>query len=173
MRSYPSALMLSDTSHFIDPETPPIQSDDDLNSRLTQMNLSVLGGFLREILKDRQKTLKLSTSIVAVHLKSLQRFYADLPIDFCLQPPRAGTTSRLTNGSSDRQKTSILNIHSLYFGTVCYLLQPSLVEALQAAKEDQSVTHFSLCINSAKELIQLCQEIFDSGYSLSGSFMAL
>jgi hypothetical protein len=28
-------------------------------------------------------------------------------------------------------------------------------------------------VNSAKELIELCQEIVDSGYSLSGSFMAL
>lgn len=172
------------------------------------MNLSVLGGFLREILKDRQKTLKLSTSIVAVHLKSLQQFYADLPIDFCLQPPRAGITSRLTNGSSDRQKTSIVGpqllLPHIYRTDVrivkytfvvlrnCLLSSTTFFSRSLASRERGSIsdTLFSLVvirpihllftigsqthsINSAKELIQLCQEIFDSGYSLSGSFMAL
>jgi hypothetical protein len=72
------------------------------------MNLNVLGRFLREILEDRLKTPKLSSSIVSAHLKSLEKFYADLPIYFCLQPRTAGNSSRLLEGSSDRQKTSIV-----------------------------------------------------------------
>ena len=170
------------------------------------MNLSVLGRFLREILNDRLKTPKLSTSIVAAHLKSLQRFYADF--DFCLQPPRAGTTSRLAKGSSDRQKTSVVgsqlllpHIHRTDVRIVkytfvvlrnCLRSSTTFFSRSLANHERGSIrdTLFSLVgihpvplffttgsqthsINSAKELIQLCYEIVDSGYSLSGSFIAL
>ncbi|KAL2070422.1 hypothetical protein VTL71DRAFT_13448 [Oculimacula yallundae] len=157
---------------FIGPWVISAVSDEDANSRLAQMHLYTLGGFISEIHKDQVGISRLSTALVLLHLQHLDRFRSNLPLYFCFEAVNA---SDMLNGLDDRQKASILHIHCLYLGIVSELLSPFLVDSFQTSSPHGTASdqYASRCVESAGDLINLCKSIYDSGYSLAASFVPL
>jgi len=77
--------------------------------------------------------------------------------------------------ASFRQKTAILNVQSLFLGTICVLLQPALMTVLQdtsCSSENELIPSARRCVLSATVLVRLCDEIASSEYPLSASWIA-
>jgi hypothetical protein len=97
------------------------------------MSFNAAGNILREIMKDRQTCLKSSPIILySTHLKALDSWYAELPIYLCLRAPTSGRIGTVDPESNERQMTAIFNVHALFLGIVCELLQPALGAIMHA-----------------------------------------
>ncbi|KAN0102014.1 hypothetical protein V8E51_012524 [Hyaloscypha variabilis] len=140
------------------------------------MSITALSNDLREILNDRRDSANQPSSLLyQAHLEALNSRHAELPIYTSLQTPSL-EDSRMVNPEADyRQKTTILNVQSLFLGTVCVLLQPALMAILQdpsSSSENKLIIYARRCVLSATVLIRLYDEIAGSEYPLSASWIA-
>ncbi|KAE8448972.1 hypothetical protein EG329_008768 [Mollisiaceae sp. DMI_Dod_QoI] len=181
LNGHDTKFRISETRYLINMMEPPLISEEYLNSRLTQMNLGMLSSMLKEVLRDGTRSETSSLSLISVHLNSLSRFHSELPIYFCLRPNSAGVgepaSSRLVDGAKPRQKSSILNIHVLYLGIKCQLLQSALIGLLHdpptVNQNSTMMEYANQCVEAAKAIIDLCKDIRDSGYELKGHWIVL
>jgi len=180
LRDNRTSSRLPETEYLINMMEPPLLSEECLNSRLTQMNMSALSSLLKEVLQDgiRSETSTTSYSVINIHLQSLQRFHSELPIYFCLRPTLESEkpgSSHLVDGANARQKASILNVHVLHLGIKCQLLQPALIQLLQHTKtETLALIDFaSQCVESAREIVEICREVVGSGFEVKGHWVVL
>jgi len=167
---------LSEPSYFLDVEQPPLLSIDCYNGRFVQMSIGAISNILQEIIKDRRdSTKKPSALLYKTHLKALDSWHAELPQYLCLQTPSSEDTRMVHPEASYKQKTAILNVQSLFLGTVCELLQPALMVVLQdpaSSVDNELQVYARRCVQSATVLIRLCDEIVTSNYPLSASWIA-
>ncbi|CZR59466.1 uncharacterized protein PAC_09358 [Phialocephala subalpina] len=179
LNSCKSKLSITDTEYMINIMEPPLLYEESLNSRLTQMNMSVLSSLLKEVLRDSARCHPAITSppLLKVHLRSLSKFYSDLPICFCLQPSIQESGSRLVDGANDRQIASILNIHVFYLGIQCQLLYPALISLVHDSQigggSSAMIDYASQCVESAKAVVELCGDVSNSGFQLKGHWIVL
>ncbi|KAE9380309.1 hypothetical protein N431DRAFT_498175 [Stipitochalara longipes BDJ] len=140
------------------------------------MSIAALSNHLREILNDRRDSTNQPSSLLyRAHLQALDSWHTELPLYTCLQTP-SFEDSRMVNPEANfRQKTAILNVQSLFLGTVCVLLQPALMAVLHdssPSSEKELIVYARRCISSATILIRLCDEIMESGYPFQASWIS-
>ncbi|KAF8855949.1 hypothetical protein BDZ45DRAFT_745954 [Acephala macrosclerotiorum] len=176
LTSHTSKIVIAETEYMINMMEPPLFYEECLNSRLTQMNMRVLSSLLKEVLRDSARSQPAITSppLLKVHLRSLSRFYSELPIYFCLQPYIEGSSSRLVDGANERQKASIA---MLYLGIKCQLLHPALVSLIRDSQMEVGssaiIDYANQCVESAKMIVAICEDVSNSGFQLKGHWIVL
>lgn len=168
---------MSRSRYLVNVMEPPLISYECLQSRATQLSMDVLGNFLGEIMWESTRNIR-SPSLLSVHLGSLRDFHAKLPIDLCLRPSnKTESSSWLFGGTNCRHKASILSIHTLHLGIKGKLLQTDLLQLCddpQTSDGMQSTTGYGgQCIDSAKMIIEICDDVSRSGLLLRGHWIAL
>ncbi|PMD27674.1 hypothetical protein NA56DRAFT_696690 [Hyaloscypha hepaticicola] len=167
---------LSDNSRFMNIEQPPLLSVHCRNGRLVQMSIAALSNRLREILNDRGDFANHPSPLLyKAHLQALDSWRTELPVYTCLRTPNVEDSRMISPNASYGQKTAILNVQSLFLGTVCVLLQPALMAVLQdksSSDETELIPYARRCVLSATILIRVCDEIVESRYPFSASWIA-
>lgn len=128
-----STRPLSDPQYSLDVEQPPLVSEECCNGRLVQMSMAAVSGLLREVAQDRRHLSKAaSTSLYTAHLRALETWYSRSPLYLRLRTPSSEDLRIVQSGANDRQKAGILNVQSLFLGTMCELFQPALIAQLKS-----------------------------------------
>lgn len=170
-----SPRSLQGLAPFLDIEQPPLSSEESYNSRLVHMSMTAVSSILKEVIKDRPGPSTHSPLLYKAHLGALDSWRSNLPLYLCLRPPDSADPRVVYPGGNDRQKTAVLNVQSLFLGTVCELLRPALIAVLKSAsvpgsKELEPFAH--RCVQAARNIIELCIEMADSGYPISSTWIA-
>jgi len=166
-------IPLSHHDSFVDTMRPPITTEDEYNSRVLQMSVLFIGSFLHTTITDFSKIPDTTPAICNIHLQSLHDWYAGLAPFLCARPQSDLDADVFYGGLTERQKSNLLIVHSLYYGMICHILQAEIItSALSRSSEvenGKAQGYSSQCIQAAESLLRLCTNLAESGMSLYGN----